>query len=362
MPSFTKTLTSIMTGLFRNDPDADPDEYVDNGEYKEDVADSDLAEAAATSVEDEDSGLWWEDCEVTPPKFTVIQGMDGDGISNELQESINRGTFRMIDIPSNVFKCIDILNQPDFNFGQVEDLISHSPVLAGNIITIANSSFYNRGIEITKLGVALPRLGSGKIKAILYFASCERQLSNHPLFSQVATHIVNHSFAVAQIADYLSFRYYGDSDNAFLAGLLHDVGKLALLKEMASNYAMTASPESDLTEDSYGDVLPRLHSRIGHMVAKHWQLNPQIATVIGYHHDLDLLAEEATEDSDIQLVHLIHLADTVARMLGRGRHIGLVDLPSLAEGLDLHIEWDADAVEFFAEVPAILKHKDEQVA
>ena len=48
MPSFTKTLTSIMTGLFRNDPDADPDEYVDNGEYKEDVADSDLAEAAAS--------------------------------------------------------------------------------------------------------------------------------------------------------------------------------------------------------------------------------------------------------------------------------------------------------------------------
>jgi len=291
----------------------------------------------------------------------MVDGLDGAGIQDQLESSLQAGTFRMVEIPANVFRCLEILNQPNFDYGQVEALINHSPVLAGNIITIANSALYSRGAHIGKLSVAMPRLGCGKIKAILYFASCERQLSSHPLFSQVAPLITRHSYAVAQIANYMSYRYYPDSDGAFLAGLLHDVGKLAIIKELASNYSFGRQNISitGLTEESCGDILPLFHARVGGLIAAKWGLAPIVTNVIAHHHDLELPASD--DDRDIQLdmclVKIVHLSDLIARMLGYGRHVGPLHLPSLCGTLIPEIVWDEDTAAFFRPIPQILGAK-----
>jgi HD-like signal output (HDOD) protein len=299
---------------------------------------TDLAAAAPRTAD------WWESPPAATPPTTLLEGLDGGAIQTQLEASLAGGTFKMVEIPANVFRCLEILNQPDFDYGEVELLISHSPVLAGNIITIANSSIYSRGSAISKLSVALPRLGCGKIKAILYFASCERQLSNHPLFSQVAPQITRHS--------------YPDSDSAFLAGLLHDVGKLAILKEMASHYSFGHQPAKRpaLTEESCGDILPLFHAQVGGLIAANWKLAPTITNVIAHHHDLAVdIADADDQQLDMCLVRIVHLSDIVARMLGFGIGVGPVHLPSLCETLISEIVWDEDTASFFRAVPQILE-------
>lgn len=350
MPLFKKSFQSFVGHLFGTDTEQDTG--------------TDLATAAlpaprqqATPKVEKPDTYWWEEPRPPAEEILLVEGLDGEAIADQLQSAINSGSFRMIDIPANVFRCLEILNQPDFDYVEVQELISRSPVLASNIITIANSPMYNRGTPITKLGVALPRLGCGKTKAILYFASCEHQLSNSPLFSEVATLITEHSYTTALIANYLSFRYFPDSDNAFLAGLLHDVGKLALLKEMAANYSFGRNRQGGaLTEESYGNILPDYHQQVGAMVASHWGMSQSIRHVIAHHHDLKV---DQDEDGayDQCLVHLVHLSDVCARLLGYGRPIDPLPLPELVETLLPEVTWDDQVAQFFQAIRTFVQDR-----
>ncbi len=346
MPSFKKAFSALVGDWFKG-----------SSETTVPVAPA-VPEPGEVVTEAGPFSYWWDSLpELEPVKSAQLE-LDESAICQQLEEALSQGVFRMIDVPSNVVKCLEILNQPDFDFGQVDELISHSPVLAANVITMANSSLYNRGYRVTKLGVALPRLGCGKVKAILYFASCERQLSNNPVFSQVATQITTHSHAVAQIADYLSYRYFPDPDKAFLAGLLHDVGKLVLLKEMAASVSVSPAAGAALTESSYGSILPMLHERVGGLVAKHWELAPPIVSVIAHHHDMDVYEEAEATDMDMQLTKLVHLSDTIARMLGYGMPIQPVNLPSFVESLAMEVSWDSETSDYFQEIMPMLKHRN----
>jgi putative nucleotidyltransferase with HDIG domain len=210
-------------------------------------------------------------------------------------------------------------------------------------------------VAITKLNVALPRLGCGKIKAILYFASCEQQLSNSPLISDVASDITQHSYVTALIANYLSIRFFPDSDDAFLAALLHDVGKLAMLKEMATNYSISLMHDNvRLTEESFGSVLYDFHEKVGAMVARHWDLSPAIQNVIATHHRLNV-EDVVIDEYDKNLVKLVHLSDTIARLLGHGRPVREpVDIPAMVEELLADAIWDEDTQRFIQGIPSAL--------
>jgi putative nucleotidyltransferase with HDIG domain len=306
-----------------------------------------------------DSDYWW--ClEETPPKTKVhslLKNIDDSKIYNELNRRIDNDEFPVIEIPDNIMKTMGLLNNPEFDYSEVAGLINHSPAMAGEFIKVINSSLYSRGLVINDLKLALPRMGKENIKALLYMYSTKMSFAGDPLLNKLAEDIVDHSYSVAIISSYLSQRYYPDPDGAFLAGLLHDIGKLGILKSISETYKLPRKVDFEMTLDVFDNILPPLHEKAGKFLAENWKVNKIVIAAIEHHHDF--MDYGFTEDEQLQyhLSALVNLSDAMARILGHGQKIGPVNIFSLPATIDLSISRDHETIGFLENIPEVAAFK-----
>lgn len=300
---------------------------------------------------------WWEvsdsdrcDDEENPP--SELEGVDTDGMCEHLLSRLERNQFSLIEIPDNILRIIQLLQGQEFDYDTVEELASSSPVLAGELVKMANSAAFNRsGVKIANLRVALPRLGPNRIKAVLYFNCANRQLANNPLFRSLATGVVDHSRSVAGIAAHLSRQCNGDADTAFLAGLLHDIGKLAICKELAENYTLPSGTAAALDERNLATVFETFHERIGMLVGQLWNLSDEVLACIGYHHHFS--DAPADIDNARKLSALIGFSNRLEHQLSAGQHAGEFDPFSLPECAFLGLSADPATIRCLRAIPEI---------
>lgn len=310
-----------------------------------------------------DAGCWWN-CKGQKSddtgNYRFPDCLSTEQITKELDRKIDNGEFPVIDIPDNAIKVIRTLNNPNFSYAEVASVINHSPAMAGEFIKVVNSPVYNRGIPITNLSMALPRLGKSNIRALLYLYSSKIGLEKDPVFYSLAHSVVEHSYAVGVIASFLSQRYFPDPDIAFMAGLLHDIGKLGIIKALAGT--VKHNRESfrgiEINDDSFADIFPGLHERAGAFISSHWKLDPMVITAIEHHHDYHDVGFEESEQVARQLTCLINLSDTIARILGCGRPIrkpiNIFMEPAI---IDLAIDRTPETFSFFNDIPKVISFR-----
>ncbi len=300
---------------------------------------------------------WWdfEGCKKKQQPF--FEDIDPNKTADTILNMLKTGEFPVIEVPDTVMKAMQILNQPDFDFNDVVEIVNRSPAMAGECIRIANSSLYSRGSNISDLRAALTRLGRNTVKAMLFMYSSRMCLAENVLFNDLAQSINDHCYATALIANYLSRRYYTDPDSAFFAGLLHDVGKLGILKAFCKTYDLPETIDFSLSEDTFHTILPNLHESAGECLAYHWKLDKHVITGIGHHHDFGEANFEAEDILGPPLCCLINVADAMARILGKGRPIGRTNVFDLPAAQTLNLENDADTRRFLEDIPRILAYK-----
>ncbi len=304
-----------------------------------------------------DKNYWWNYEGAPYAETPVFEEIDNQKVTEELCLKIERGEFPVIEIPSNVMRTMQILNNQEFDYAEVASLINHSPGMAGEFIRVINSSVYSRGVVINDIKLALPRLGRENIKALLYMYSAKISFLNDPLFNQVAVDIVEHSYSVGIIAAYLSQRYYPDPDGAFLAGLLHDIGKLGILKALSQLYDLPKHVDFKVTEEVFDNIFPGLHEKAGKYLANHWKVNEDIVSAIEHHHDFMNIGFSEDDQLAFHLSCIVNLSDNMARILGSGRRIGPVNIFSLPSTIDLSIEKTEDTICFLDDIPKIIAYK-----
>jgi putative nucleotidyltransferase with HDIG domain len=307
-------------------------------------------------INDED--YWW--CfEGHPPVGEVqeLEGVDDEKVYLELSRRIDNDEFPVIEIPDNIMKTLKILNNPEFDYAEVSNLINHSPSMAGEFIKVINSSLYSRGVVISDLKLALPRLGKDNVKALLYMYSSKMSFDKDSPFHEVAKEIVDHSYAVAIIAAYLSQRFYPDPDGAFLAGLLHDIGKLGILKAISETCTLPKKANFNVTLETLDNILPRLHGKAGRFLAENWKINKVVVSAIEHHHDFVDIGFTEDEQLSYHLSALVNLSDTMARVLGYGQRMDPVNIFSLASTIDLSISRDFETIQFLENIPEIVAFK-----
>ncbi|RMD75735.1 MAG: HDOD domain-containing protein [Lentisphaerae bacterium] len=300
---------------------------------------------------------WWEKEPAPPPRMIRLRGINCRQIYLEFLHKIKLNRLSIMEIPDNIMRVISLLNESEFDYAEIEDLVSRSGALVGEIIKIANSAVYSRGVKINRLRDALTRLGPQKIKAVLYLYSSRQYINSDERIVDLARTIMRHSYLTGLIAGYLAQRYYPDPDNAFLAGILHDVGKLALLKEVMESYDIPPS-KNTLQETSFGETLPMLHQLVGRFIAKKWNLSEDICYVLAEHHQPQHFLSDTNWNSAelcYRLTGLVHFSDIVARMLGVGSYIGKIDIFKLPVARALGIEDDPETKRFLADIPILLE-------
>ncbi len=214
-------------------------------------------------------------------------------------------------LPLVVRKLIQITDDDRSNAEDVQQVLSGDQALAGKILKLVNSSFYGMSGEIATISRAVVVLGFAAIRNLatgLGVAGIMAQSGKGAHQGLFWSHAITTASAAQVLATHTG---YEDPEEAFIAGLLHDIGHLILATVKPDLFAETMDGKS-------GDILAReqnllgaTHTKVGQKVMRHWRLPEKLGRAIRFHHNVKVAANG--EDT---LTPLIALADTLAGVHG----------------------------------------------
>lgn len=219
--------------------------------------------------------------------------------------------------PEIISRIIEIDEESSNCFREMDCLLRSDQVVASFILRVANSPIYNRSQPIRTLPIAISLLGINIIRSLVILAFSRSVFSKNKN-TLVRTHIWQHSLLVA-IASYNICSELGESadcEEAFVAGLVHDIGKILLFTHARKDYmdALTHALESDCSSrEAEQKFLGTDHYQIGEQAVRAWKLPSQFQLYVGT--DLDQLIPEQTENK-------IPLWLAIANNLIKGAGIG----------------------------------------
>lgn len=256
------------------------------------------------------------------PKSPDIRRIAPPGsIGAELLSQTAAGLEDLPVLPEISQRILKLLRDPEFNIMQLANLIKEDPVIAIAVMRQANSAAFGGLHEITDLHAACSRLG------IRTIANTVQLVANRNLFitgnaglKKAMERLWRHSVATAHCATEIArLTMMPNQESIFLAGLIHDIGKVILLE-------LVASPRSTVVRGLQGnpqlltEVLENLHPLLGLLICQAWNLPPAFRAAAYFHHDPTACPVKEW----MQGIHITSLADTLAKVEG----YGMYDVPS----------------------------------
>ncbi|MHC4885337.1 MAG: HDOD domain-containing protein [Planctomycetota bacterium] len=217
-------------------------------------------------------------------------------------------------LPSVVARVNELVGSANASAGDINDVISSDIALSAKVLKMVNSSFYGFPRRITSITHAVVILGFNTVRNLVLSAFVFGAFKNSTRsFDHTAfwTHSLGVAVAGNQIAQHLNLAQ-NQKEDAFMAGLLHDVGKVvmsAFLPEKMEEVLKWTDENDMLFLDAEGECLTFNHALLGGGLLDQWNLPESIVALVYHHHDLTV------EESDEQMVALLHLADILARAL-----------------------------------------------
>lgn len=218
---------------------------------------------------------------------------------------------RLPAMPQILIKLIGHLQADDLGMPELAALIAQDAGMTGKVLAVANSSAYHRGVRSANLEQSLVSLGTDMIKTLVISESVFQTFNNFPHSGSTDLRAFwKNSLSAAVLARELARRTgYAQAEEAYLAGLLHNVGRLALLATAPREYAFnfTARDDEDLCAVEQR-TLQITHAEAGAWLVERWQLDSFLADAVLYHHEPSARLEAA--HPLIRIVRVAHLVAT----------------------------------------------------
>ncbi|MFH1688474.1 MAG: HDOD domain-containing protein [bacterium] len=234
------------------------------------------------------------------------------------QLTADRLIDRLGDLPAApvvLSKALRLTSNLQSNTKDLVRSLSADQSLSAKVVRLSNSPLYARMRAVLSLDEAIRVLGFSQLKSIIITASTFRMFEKCE-HAQIATDLWHHSLSTA-IGARLVARKSGqvDKEEAYLAGLLHDIGKLVLLK-LAPNAYEDIIEKVKSTEQPFMSVefheLGFSHIDVGESLLTKWQFPSQIIAGVADHHRVIL----SQRPSSLQLSRIVRLADSISRYIG----------------------------------------------
>ncbi len=218
---------------------------------------------------------------------------------------------RLPAMPQMLIRLIAHLQADDLGMQELAALVATDPGMTSKILAVANSSAYHRSGRPVALEHSLITLGTDMIKLLVIGESVFQTFNNFPhSCSTDLRGFWKHSLTAAVIARDLANRMqYPQVEEAYLAGLLHNVGRLALLATAPQEYAFNfgARDDEDLCAVEQR-TLQITHAEAGAWLIERWNLDSFLADAVLYHHEPS--AKLAASHPLIRIVRVAHLLAT----------------------------------------------------
>ncbi len=200
---------------------------------------------------------------------------------------------KMPSLPTSVTKVVEICNNPNTSPADLNKVISIDPVLMGNVMKLINSAYYGLSQQVTSLVRAIIMLGINTVKNLALSTAIMGNLSSTKNFQALNMEgFWRHSLCVGVTAKLIAKHIKVDTkslESYFIAGLLHDIGKIPLNHQFTEDY-ITAMGYSDREKKPlYRGETAAIginHAEAGQLVAHAWKLGDEIKDAVVYHHSV----------------------------------------------------------------------------
>ncbi len=223
----------------------------------------------------------------------------------------------MPPLPLSIAQVVEITNNPDFSTEELSKVIEYDPALTTNILKLANSPIYGFSNKISTISHAIVCLGREAVRSAALTSFTQGILDDEvSAFDLEKGMLWEHSMFCAVSSRIIALRVrYNDPEEAYIAGLLLDIGKLILCKFAAEKFAQIlekTNRNKTLYNVAEQQVLGFDHPTIGGKMMKNWGLPQVLVEAVQSHHS------PVKAKTNKVLAYIVHLADAISEMLGIG--------------------------------------------
>lgn len=208
-------------------------------------------------------------------------------LRNENLIKLINGIEELPEMPEVIIKIEDECSKPSISINKVASLISEDIGLSAKILQVVNSAFFGLPTKIADLEQAVSFLGLNTVRALILFLKLHRVENYKTDFASFIKEVLQHSLIVA---NYTRMIYEYETRNtiigkeAFAAGMLHDVGKLALLKHPEYKALLDGKSRQSLHKIEY-EKFNVTHADVGAYLLAIWNIPNNIVEAVAFHHN-----------------------------------------------------------------------------
>ncbi len=211
-------------------------------------------------------------------------------MSEELFQRLSEAVEQMPAFPESVHRVIELTNSIDCSPRDLVSVIEHDVVMTAKLLKWVNSPYFGLAQKIQNVNHAVVYVGLNTIKNLALSISTIGTLpeSNDANFDTSA--FLAHSLGAATISRFLALQVgvpQLDASNYFVAGLLHDFGKVVLAMSMPAEFRRALDivvEEGGSLHEAERRVIGTDHAEVGAMLCERWQLPPELASATRDHH------------------------------------------------------------------------------
>lgn len=227
-------------------------------------------------------------------------------------------------MPAAAQRAFELSTNPNAEARDFVEVIESDESMSARVLRVANSVFFDRGKPSKTIEEAVLVIGINEIRSLLSANSLSEIFpSRHP----ARTQLWRNDLACAIFSKMLAERSMpSKADSAFLAGLMHDIGKLLLLQRLQDGYQkvlVNAGVKGNFIEPEEEEY-PFNHTQAGQLIGEKWNFSKEILFAIRYHHS-------PWNEIKGSLAGLVRAADTIAHALAIGHPKGYGKYQELAK-------------------------------
>lgn len=255
-------------------------------------------------------------------------------MGQELMQKILKEVDDLPPFSAVANRALRLTNDPNSSAIDISRVISFDPAFTARVLRMANSAYYGFARKVTTVSEAIVILGYETLKSVVLALTLQKLYSKEfHGYSLEKGDFWKHSVGCALASRLIAVQVkYPSLEEAFVAGLLHDVGKIILnqfIKEEVPKILDISSSEGLSFAEAERKVLGFDHQDVGAKVAEKWNFNDKIVEAILCHHR----PNEA--DKDPVLTAIVHIADFICLSLGLGIGSDGMLYPLKKESMDI---------------------------
>jgi putative nucleotidyltransferase with HDIG domain len=199
-------------------------------------------------------------------------------------------------------------SDPEVPGFKLAELVGKDPVLASRLLGLANSAFSASSRPISTVLEAITRVGTAAVRNVIVTVSLT-SMKDRAIYGTGGQALFDHALGTAYTAHLIAERVRVSQDEAFLAGLMHDIGKLVILR-LAYDHGRRTGEK--VAADDLKQALRERHAMMGSLALRRWHLPESVDDPVMFHHNYEAAPRRQRE------VEVCYLANRLSHRYGFG--------------------------------------------